>query len=383
MNPQYQYDYIITGAGCAGLSFAMHLINSAKFQHKKILIVDKDAKTKNDRTWCFWEKEENLFQPIVAKEWVQLSIFSNHFSKDLTISPYRYKLIHGKDYYNYCLSHIHAQKNIHFLNADVQEIYSTETTGAIINDQHYTCQFLFNSIILQKPQLKKGEFYLLQHFKGWYIESSEPVFDSTQATLMDFRTEQKNETRFFYVLPFSAHRALVEFTIFSKKILDDGVYDAELENYMLNTLKITNYSIIEKEFGVIPMTNMRFLQRQNNIINLGTAGGQTKGSSGYTFRFIQKHSSSLVQSLMQHGHPFATKKILKRFHFYDSVLLSILYQNKIPGMNIFSQLFKKNKAEQIFKFLDNETSLREDLKIISSLPALPFIKAGIAQLSRI
>ncbi len=379
MNPPYQYDYIITGAGCAGLSFAMHLINSAKFQHKRILIVDKDAKTKNDRTWCFWEKEENLFQPIVAKEWEQLSIFSNNFSKDLTISPYRYKLIHGKDYYNYCLSHILAQKNIQFLQADVQEIYSNETTGAIINDQHYTCQFLFNSIIFQKPQLKKREFYLLQHFKGWYIESSEPVFDSSQATLMDFRTEQKNETRFFYVLPFSAHRALVEFTIFSKKILNDEAYEAELENHIRDTLKIKNFSITEKELGVIPMTNMRFLQRQNNIINLGTAGGQTKGSSGYTFGFIQKHSSSLVQSLVQHGHPFATKRNLKRFHFYDSVLLNILHHNKIAGRDIFSQLFRKNKARQVFKFLDNETNLAEELKIISSLPALPFTRAALSQ----
>ncbi len=379
MNTSYQYDYIITGAGCAGLSFAMHLMHSGKFDQKKILIVDKDAKTKNDRTWCFWEKEDNLFQSIVAKEWQQLIIYSKGYNKLLEIAPYRYKLIRGKDYYAYCLTHLQKNKNIHFLQAEVQSVYSKETTGAVINQKYYTCDFLFNSISFEKPELKKGDFYLLQHFKGWFINSADPVFNPGDATLMDFRTEQNNETRFFYVLPFTAQKALVEFTVFSDKILDDSDYEAVLENYIRNKLKVTNYSISEKEFGVIPMTNYHFPVCQNNIIFLGTAGGQTKGSSGYTFRFIQKHAASLVASLIRHNHPFATKKPSKRFGFYDSVLLNILHHNAVPGMHIFSELFKKNKPQQVFKFLDNETNLAEELKIISSLPALPFTRAALSQ----
>ncbi len=60
-----QYDYIITGAGCAGLSLAVRMIQSGKFANKKILLADADTKNKNDRTWCFWEKQEGLFEPIV------------------------------------------------------------------------------------------------------------------------------------------------------------------------------------------------------------------------------------------------------------------------------------------------------------------------------
>ena len=60
LNSSTQYDYIIAGAGCAGLSLAVHMIHSGKFSDKKILIVDKDDKQKNDRTWCFWEKEPGL-----------------------------------------------------------------------------------------------------------------------------------------------------------------------------------------------------------------------------------------------------------------------------------------------------------------------------------
>ena len=69
MKPKLQYDYIIAGAGCAGLSLAMHIIHSGKLQDKKVLLIDKDPKNSNDRTWCFWQSEEGLFEPIVYKEW--------------------------------------------------------------------------------------------------------------------------------------------------------------------------------------------------------------------------------------------------------------------------------------------------------------------------
>jgi hypothetical protein len=60
-----QYDYIIAGAGCAGLSLAVHMIHSGKFPDKKILFIDKHPKKFNDRTWCFWENQPTIFDPIV------------------------------------------------------------------------------------------------------------------------------------------------------------------------------------------------------------------------------------------------------------------------------------------------------------------------------
>src|SRR6476661_7476448 len=125
INTSPHYDCIITGAGCAGLSLVQHLIHSGKFSEKKILIIDKDAKQKNDRTWCFWEKENGLFQSIVRKEWKHLFFHSHSVSKELNIQPYTYKLIRGIDFYNYCLNEIRHHPNIIFLNATVENIIST------------------------------------------------------------------------------------------------------------------------------------------------------------------------------------------------------------------------------------------------------------------
>ncbi len=378
MDTPRKYDYIITGAGCAGLTLAMHLISSKKFGDKKILLIDKDLKKSNDRTWCFWQKEESLFESIVYRQWQKLWFHGEDFSKELNIQPYQYKMIRGIDFYDHCLQEINKQSNIEIRFQSVDEVFSKENeTGVIINGEKIYCRYVFNSILFKKPGLTAKQFWLLQHFQGWTIETETNVF-SDVATLMDFRIDQKWGTSFCYVLPFSANKALVEYTLFSPKLLQNEQYKEGLKCYIKDVLKINSYKIIDEEFGAIPMTNFKFSSHQNNIINIGTAGGQTKGSSGYTFNFIQKHSKALTDQLIKKENPFINPA-QKRFHFYDSVLLNILYNNSLPGKKIFTDLFKNNEIDNVLRFLDNETTIREELKIISSLPTMPFMKAAIKQ----
>jgi lycopene beta-cyclase len=128
------------------------------------------------------------------------------------------------------------------------------------------------------------------------------------------------------------------------------------------------------------MTNYPFPAGRENLVNIGTAGGHTKGSSGYTFQYIQKNSQAMVKALALGRHPSTIKKASSKFSFYDSVLLHILHHRTLEGSAIFTRLFKKNTPEQVFKFLDNETSLVEDLHIMRSLPTIPFAKAALRHL---
>jgi lycopene beta-cyclase len=380
LNNTRHFDYIIAGSGCAGLSLAMHLIKSGKFNAKKILLIDKEIKNRNDRTWCFWEKEPGMFQPVVFKEWQQLWLHSGAISRQLQIRPYTYKLIKGIDFYTYCLKVIQQQPNITFLQSPVNAMESNSNETFIVADgQKFSAEYIFNSILPDKPKLLPHQYWLQQHFKGWWIKTGKPAFDPLVATLMDFRTDQSKGTTFFYVLPFSDHEALVEYTLFSKDLLGDDEYEAALKNYVEEQANIRDYTITEKEYGIIPMTNYIFPARQNNIINIGTAGGQTRASSGYTFSFIQKQSAAIVKSLATTGRP-SVNKSNKRFHFYDSTLLNILYFNKMEGAKIFTRLFSQNKAPDVLKFLDNETTIREELKIISSLTGGLFLKSALQQL---
>ena len=353
------------------------MIGSGAFADKKILIVDRDAKKSNDRTWCFWDKKPGLFEPVVFRSWNDLWFHGEDFTKEITISPYKYKMIRGIDFYNYCLNIIRQQKNFSFWNDEVSHVFSTSgATGIIVNGKAILCGHVFNSILFSKPVPKKNEIWLLQHFKGWIIETEKDVFDPSKATLMDFRISQEQGTAFCYVLPFSSRKALVEYTLFTPRLLQPGDYDKGLKNYIEEILNIRSYEVMDEEFGVIPMTNHPFSKGIKKLVNIGTAGGRTKGSSGYTFNFIQKHSVHLVHQLLNNKNMLGSV-LIDKYRFYDSVLLQILYQNTLPGKQVFTDLFKNNPADKVLKFLDNETSLQEELKIISTLPTIPFLKAAV------
>ena len=107
-----RYDYIMAGGGLAGLSLAYYM-NQSVLRNKRILIIDKDEKKKNDRTWCFWEKEgQGTFDPIVFRAWQQVYFYGNDgFEKTLDLGQYTYKWIRGLDFYTFvkvCFRQHHA-----------------------------------------------------------------------------------------------------------------------------------------------------------------------------------------------------------------------------------------------------------------------------------
>jgi lycopene beta-cyclase len=378
----YKYDYIFTGVGCAALSLVMRMIKSGKFAEKKILLIDKESKTKNDRTWCFWEKENGFFEEIVYRKWNTISFLSDDFSRDMTIGPYQYKMIRGIDLYQYCFKEIDQRRNIDILYGEItQSVIHKEGITIHIDGkmEHFDYATIFNSILPKQTQ-PSGVINLLQHFKGWIIETPNAAFDPSKAVFMDFRINQKDDTAFVYVLPVLSTKALVEYTSFSKELLPDEIYEAELKNYINDFLQLKDFRIIEKEFGVIPMTNRKFsFCVRSDRFNIGTAGGMTKASSGYTFQFIQKQADKIIEYICNDKPLSGIPATPNRFIFYDKVLLDVLYNKRASAKKIFATLFKKNKPQQVLKFLDNESSLAEEVKIISSLPAFPFLKAAFKQ----
>ena len=374
------YDIIFLGSGCASLSVLVRMIDSGKFSDKNILLIDKQQKNKNDRTWCFWEKEAGYFESIVYRSWEQLQFISNELDIHLDIFPYKYKMIRGIDFYKYCMQKISTQTNISIQSGDIsfppENNFKPARDGKLLETGNAV---VFNSIYIPSTNVR-SHYILKQHFKGWIIETAKDVFDAGSATLMDFRVEQSAGTTFVYVLPLNSKVALVEYTQFNKLPLRSEEYDVLLKQYIAQFLSAPEYKIIDEEMGVIPMSTENFPGYKNGIYNIGTAGGQTKASTGYTFRFIQKQAESIVNQMLSGNLPFKKGGSAKRFIFYDNTLLHILAENKMPGNQIFRQLFNRNKASAVFKFLDNESSILEELKIINTLPKTIFLKAGVAEL---
>ena len=372
------YNYIFTGSGLSALMTVYEMVLSRKFEDKTILLIDENSKKTNDRTWCFWD-ENNLYHDIVSKKWTTALFADKNMTRQLILKPYQYKMVKGLDFYTLVFDELSKHSNIHFVNQkviDFQElgnhcVVKTDSEGS---EESFTCNKIFNSIFIPEPIKNQAKYpFLHQHFIGWFIKSKEAVFNPDCATFMDFSVEQKGNTRFMYVLPTSENEALIEYTLFSKDLLSKEEYETEIKNY-IEKLGITNYELREKEQGNIPMTSYEFWKHnKKNIINIGSAGGWTKASTGYTFKNTTKKSKSLVQFLQ-------TETDFRKFHkkdkfwFYDLLFLDVLNRRNDLGAEVFSALFKKGKPSLIFRFLDEETSLWEDLQVIWKCPKGLFVR---------
>lgn len=382
-----EYDYIVAGAGCAGMSLLMRMASDSFFAAKKILIVDSDDKNLNDRTWCFWEKDIDIFEPVVHHVWEELNFFSDHFSTVMDIAPYQYKMIRGIDFYNYVKNKIASASNITWRKASVKKLIqqaAENSAGVELTDGTVIyADYVFSSILLEPIPKAQHDYHFLQHFTGWEIETAAPCFNPGRAVFMDFRVSQEHGTTFMYVLPTSTTKALVEYTLFTEHLLPDEAYEKALRDYIGSELKIQDYTIAHREKGVIPMTTYPFPRYNGNHIYIGIAGGEAKASSGYAFKSIQKRTAALVHALKKGKHLAINKSFSeKKGHLYDAVLLHVLHYQKMPGDEIFASIFKGNKASAVLSFLDNESSLITDLKIMSSVPTRIFLPAALKEMTK-
>lgn len=381
---EIKYDYIIAGSGCAGLSLLYRILNEQSLNKKNILVIDKNQKNINDRTWCFWENKEGIFNSIVTHKWNTLEFLNPDFTQRFDLKYCTYKMIKGIDFYNHIFSFARKFENVTFKYEKIVQIQAENDCVMLETENNkYFSDYIFNSTNLFKPQINTSDT-LLQHFEGWIIKTVKPTFNSKIGTLMDFRINQEFGTTFMYILPTSSNEALIEYTLFSEKILDKEKYAKELKSYIENYLKADQYEILHKEFGVIPMSINKFSRKLNsnkNIINIGTAGGFTKASTGYTFQFIQKNTSKIIENLKKGKHP--NIKITfreKMFQWYDRTLLEVIISKKMTGIEIFSIMFKKISPEKILNFLGNESKFTDEIRIMYSLPKLPFLIAGLKRL---
>ena len=375
------YDYIITGAGAAGLMLAYRIAKDSFFDQKSILILDPIKRIAEDRTWSFWEDGTGEWDDLVSKSWNSVIFANSKSNLKLSLTPYRYKMIKSKDFYQEVWSEIRSKSNIKFLKQKIVKLIPNNKYVEVhTNKSIFKASKVFNSIPNPENYTKQNKYPVLkQHFVGWFIKTDSCSFDASDATFMDFDIPQQGNTRFIYVLPVNSNEALVEYTMFSKDLLDYSSYESGIKAY-LDQKGIKNYKILRKEQGAIPMTSYPFSTHNfSNFPNIGTNGGWTKASTGYTFNNCSKKTRALITYLKRNADLSKFEK-RSRFDFYDMLFLDVLTTKNHLGSELFSNLFYNVDIKTIFRFLDDSSNFIEDFKIITSFPKKIFIRALINRL---
>ena len=374
-----RFDYIICGGGASGLLLSNALLSDKHFNDKKILVIEKDRKTDNDKTFGFWNDKESVLDNIVFKEWEYAEFRDSNSHNSFLLSPYKYKMIKSNEFYSYIGNKISKASNFTYLNSTVNEIDQVNNKVKT-DDGEFSCSIIFSSIY-NEVSFKKYPL-LKQHFIGWTIETKNESFDDNKITFMDFSVDQKDEIRFMYILPFSKNKALIEYTLFSSDIISDDEYEKEIKAYLKKS-NILNYSIVEKEKGMIPMTCYPFFEKNtDNYFQIGTAGGWSKPSTGYTIKNSIEKIDIIINSLKQNK-PLSKIRFKNRFWYYDLLFLDVLIASRGKGSQVFSDLFKNNDPIKIFKFLDEKTSLIEELSIFLSVDIKTFVRSLLKRISNL
>ena len=341
---------------------------------KKVVVIDPDAKNTNDKTYCFWSNpNEPIAQQcghLISYRWERASIGQN---QPQSLSPLNYAHLSSIDLYGE-LHRIISDNNIQRIYGAVLSLETSETGVQLTTENgNWYAQTVFDSRTPQYLKPKTNEAHLFQSFMGYVIDTKTPLIDAGCINLMDFDVEQLGATQFVYVLPFSEHKLLVELTRFGKLPITQTEAEPILQEYI--TQRFGGFTILDTETGVIPMSSAQMKSDLiPGVILIGGKAGAVKPSTGYAFKNMFAHAESIANSLQQSIHP-ATIKSPSRFPFYDQLLLYILQHEPHQGKPIFQTLFKKNKLVHVLRFLDEKTSITQDVRLLASLPFNPFLKA--------
>ena len=367
-----QYDYIICGGGASGLLLTYRMCKDPYFEKHSILLIEKDVKNINDRTWCFWESGKGDLEKMVHKTWNNAYFNADGFEMDFSLQPFQYKMIRSLDFYQSMKKKLTEFDQLTQIREKVTRIAENSVATEV---KTYHGDLIFSSIFDPKKLYQQKKYpVLLQHFVGQVVETQNPCFDPDKIEFMNFNVPQKGNTRFMYVLPLSPNKALLEYTLFSAQLLERKEYVTAINDF-LKTLPTGGYEVIEEEEGKIPMTCYRFdLINNSSLLHIGTAGGWTKPSTGYTFQRINEKSKELVDFLKKNK-PLSHFGKRGRFWFYDLLFIDVLAKDNAHGADLFKRMFQKNSPETIFQFLDEKSSIVQEFQIMRSFNVRQFVKA--------
>ncbi|MEZ4767951.1 MAG: lycopene cyclase family protein [Caldilineales bacterium] len=374
------YDFVIAGGGLAGLSLACRLARST-LRSRPILVIDHADRSQHDRTFSFWSQEPDLFDSAVSHSWHKLRVAGRDGDRCLDLGAYSYHTMRGGDFHRCACAILQRFGVVEYLDAHIDRIEDGDRFATVrMGDQTISGTWVFDSMLDAGSPVVTGNgcTRLNLTFVGWEIQTERDVFQPDVVTFMDFRTPQKDDLRFFYVLPFAPNRALVEYTAFTGGRLAGSEANAALLTYLREAFALDSYQVLAREGGCLPITDAPYPRRLGRrVMAIGVKGGLLKPTTGYAYSRIQDDSMAIVASLLTHGHPFDVPAGDPSYRWLDTVMLRVMARYGGDMHTMMETLLARNPIERVLSFLDEESNPLDILQIMASLPPSRFIEAAL------
>ena len=368
-------DTLILGGGCAGLSLGQRLAELPQTGHRTLILEARET-YQNDRAWCFWRLGSHRHDSLVSHSWsaMRLGNAGRSVTADCRQTPYQ--MLHSGPFYAHAVRKIAASPSVKLLlacpvaSAPIRVVagWKVETATGPISAREI--------IDTRPPQAPKaGDALLWQSFIGQEVECERAVFDPHIATLMDFAGCLDQGVLFFYVLPVSKTRALIETTVFGPRPLGVAALAAIQAEALQRLCKGAAFETLRNENAILPMgMTVRPAETGPGYVRAGLMTGGARPSTGYAFQRIQRWADASALAICDGKAAFGHRPDPYVRQLMDWLFLHVLRAHPERGAELFMRIFGTADTARVIRFLSDAGSLADCAAVVATLPTGLFLR---------
>ncbi|HET9653789.1 MAG TPA: lycopene cyclase family protein [Kineosporiaceae bacterium] len=362
-------DILVLGAGAAGLALTARLTGSTRPQ-RRVVLADAQPDPLAGRAWAYWSARRTALDAAVSARWSRLVVVAGGRRLELDPGPYDYRLVRGEDLAALVEPAARRSGVVRLTGAVHALEDGPDVVRLAVGDVAVRARWVLDS--RPPPPPRPDEVRL--RFLGRQVRTGRPVFDPACATLMDFSVRAPGEVRFCYLLPTAPDTALVEVAALAAGSATREDLSTTLDDYLAGVVGAPAVEVLRQEAGDLPLRRPGPRRAGHRVLRVGCAGGMLKPSTGYAFDRIVRDADAVVGSLDRHGHPWALPPRHRRHLWLDQVLLDVVRDDPGAIEPAFARMFARNPAARVLRFLDEDTRLPEELRLIAGLTPGPFLR---------
>ena len=359
-------DVAILGGGCAGLSLAARLSRT----RLSFRVIEPRLSYDDDRAWSFWRTRPDPFTDCVRASWSRWTVAGPKGIVTRGSQRHPYQSVSAGAFYTRALMLIDE--------AACGSIATGVSAGAVARVGNHcridTSDGGFTAAHVIDARTPRRTVGFGQFFLGREIITETALFDPDTVPLMHFRRGYSAGVDFLYVLPYARDRALIEVTSFAPH----APAPRRMADWLaaeITACGADRHTVLRTEQGALPMEVGYREPVAGPLTHIGLAGGAARPSTGYAFQRIQSQTEALTGSLLRDGIPSVPNDSATS-RFMDRVFLRVLQAAPERGPEMFESLFRNTPPDRLARFLSGSNRPDDRLSVMTSLPALPFLRAA-------
>jgi lycopene beta-cyclase len=287
-----QFDYVLVGGGLQNALLAEAVLTERP--GARLALVERGGSVGGNHTWCFHAADvpaaaQGFVEPFVVQRWPRHAVTFPHLSRVVEES---YSAITSERVASVIAERARRGELLLALNETAQRVEARRVelaSGSVLEGKVV--------VDARGPDgFPRAQAVGYQKFLGLELEvqaNSAPA----EPVLMDASVQQIDGFRFFYVLPFSPERVLVEDTYFSEgpELDRDALRDRVLGYAAASGFAAKR--VIREEAGVLPLpARPPGFSLRPGLVVAGYRGGFFHPTTGYSFPLAVRVALAAAQS---------------------------------------------------------------------------------------